>query len=572
MKNIDLRRNKLKQEFSVWKEMTLYQRLVEAEKKYSRDIFFVSAGIEYTYSEILNAVGNVAKSLTAAGVSLGDCVACVLSNRVEFVYITFALAKIGAVKVPINRNASLTEVLYVLKKTKSKFFITERDQDMNIGGEEMSVLKVIDVNSRFKKSEKIIPWNDFMKAGEIITEEPLCLNPFAISDIIFTSGSTGAPKGVMLSHDMLLRSAFANCLNRGFEKGRKILVPLPLFHVYGYVEGLIAVLFVGGSIFAMQGKFDPEAALEIIDQFSVQDILCVPSIMMKILQFENLQNYSLSSLYAAYCSASVCPEWVWTEIKSKLKIKELITGYGMTEVSGASVQTDPDDDVSILLEKVGKILEGFSEDNVHLGPVISYKVVDPITHALKEKGQAGELICKGTIVTKSYCEGSHKEDNFTEDGWLKTGDLGFFDEEGYLRYIGRCNDLYKVNGENVSPQFVDKVISECEHVVVVETVGIPDEKLGWIGVAFIEAVSEKEVCKEKIIEYCRQNLAPYQVPKYYFFSSSKKWPQTSTGKVQKSKLREFAKKMLEESNCEVRCANEHFSVYKTSTKYDGNKN
>ena len=165
MKNIDLRRNKLKQEFPVWKEMTLYQRLVEADKKYSADIFFVSAGIEFTYGEILNAVDRVAKSLTAVGVSLGDCVACVLYNRIEFIYITFALAKIGAIKVPINRNAALTEVLYVLKKTKSKFFITERDQDMNIGGEEMSVLKVIDVNSRFKKSEKIIPWNDFMKAG-----------------------------------------------------------------------------------------------------------------------------------------------------------------------------------------------------------------------------------------------------------------------------------------------------------------------------------------------------------------------------------------------------------------------
>ena len=138
-----------------------------------------------------------------------------------------------------------------------------------------------------------------------------------------------------------------------------------------------------------------------------------------------------------------------------------------------------------------------------------------------------------------------------QEGWLKTGDVGYFDEKGYLKFLGRCNDMYKINGENVSPQYLDKIISKCEHVVTVETVGVPDEKLGYIGAAFVDADNPDQETKESIVDYCKANLAPYQVPRYFFFTDSCTWPHTTTGKVQKFKLREIARKRMEEEDGQV---------------------
>ena len=140
---------------------------------------------------------------------------------------------------------------------------------------------------------------------------------------------------------------------------------------------------------------------------------------------------------------------------------------------------------------------------------------------------------------------------FDADGWLKTGDVGYFDENGYLKFLGRCNDMYKINGENVSPQYLDKIISKCGHVVTVETVGVPDEKLGWIGAAFVDAGCPDQETKDMIMEYCKENLAPYQMPRYFFFTDSSTWPHTTTGKVQKYKLRDMARKLMEEENGKV---------------------
>ncbi len=556
METLEVRRKRLKDMYPYWKEMTLYQKLVEAEGKYSDRTMFLYDYKEASYYDIRQSADELAALLWARGIRKGDFVACALHNRIEFLYLTFALAKIGAVKVPINRSAAQSELIYMLKNTGAKLYITERVQDIEVDFSQTELKCLIVMSSENVKSDGILSWDLFFQKRKNEDDQksdfhksyfvPICEDAHMISDIIFTSGSTGCPKGTMLTHDMLLRSAFANCLNRGFEDGRKLYVPLPLFHVYGYVEGLLSVLFVGGMVLTTKGRFDPQHALEVMEKNEIQDILCVPSIMMKILQFPDLKRYSLKSLYAAYCSASVCPKWIWKGIKRRLKVKEIVTGYGMSEVSGASMQTDPQDNIRLLSEKVGKVLPGFLEDNKTIGPVAEYRIVDPDTGAECEQGEIGELICRGSIVTKGYYRLDERECCFTEDGWLKTGDIGCFDKQGYLKFVGRCNDMYKINGENVSPQFVDKVIAKCPDVLVVETVGVPDEKLGWIGVAFIEPEAGKEIesVRETLTSYCNETLASYQIPKYYFFLKGKEWPYTSTGKIPKYKLREMAKSMI----------------------------
>lgn len=551
MKSLNERREQLMARYPVWKPQTLYQRFMETASRGEDKIFFIDEERTYRYGEVKQLVGETASALQAIGVRSGSCVAVALKNSIAFVLLTFALAKLGAVKIPINGSAGFSEAGEILKQSGAKFLFTEREADLSESGDMQGIRKIIGLHTETKyaeKSEKFLSWEDFLEKGKGILAEAAVSDADGVSDIIYTSGSTGTPKGVMLTHDMLLRSAFAGCINRGFEEGRRIYIPLPLFHVYGYVEGLLSALFVTGSILITGGKFDARRALSAVEKYQANDILSVPSVMVKLLNCPDLGRANLDALHGVYCSASFCPKWVWSAIREKLHVEEVITGYGMSEVSGASIQTDPLDDSRILESRVGKVLYGgCAGDERCKGNIIAYRVIDGDTGKDMPFGQYGELICRGPVVTKGYYRNREANINaMMEGGWMRTGDIGYFDEHGYLKFLGRCNDLYKINGENVSPQFLDKVIARCQGVSAVETVGVPDEKLGWVGAAFIDAHNPGEEEKERIIRYCKENLAPYQVPRYFFFTDSHEWPHTSTGKVMKYKLRETAEKMMEQ--------------------------
>lgn len=547
MKSLEERRRALEENYPVWEKLTLYQRLLRTVKAYPDSVCFVDEK-RYTYRMIAEMVGQAAAALEHLGVRERDCVAVMMGNRVEFLVITFALAKIGAIKVPVNRNAGAEELAYILKQTEAKVVAAEYSENRTWEAYP-GLSHIICLDEWPKKCEGGVSWKEFLAVGKG-RESSLVKHPEEPSDIIYTSGSTGKPKGVILTHDMLLRSAYASCINRGFEEGRRIYVPLPLFHVYGYVEGLLAAIFVAGSILVKRGKFQAETALKLMQDEKANDILSVPFMMMKLLACPKLESYDLSELHAVYCSASVCPKWVWGQIRKRLKAEEVITGYGMTEVAGASMQTVPLDEDTILEGRVGKILPGgcagVPEWN---GAIIQYRVIDGATGLDMPPKEYGELICRGPVVTKGYYHFPEATDRAIDsDGWFHTGDVGYFDENGYLRYLGRCNDIYKINGENVSPQFLDRVISKCEAVAAVETVGVPDEELGWVGAAFVELKTPGPQEEEKVKSYCHSTLAAFQVPKYFFFTHSSTWPHTSTGKVQKYKLREMAKKWMEEKN------------------------
>lgn len=547
MNGLEVHRKELLSLYPSWSEMTLYRRFEMTAKDCQGKMFLIDGSRRYSYGEMKQLVDRAAEALKLLGVKMGDCVAVMMSNRLEFIYLTFAIAKLGAVKVPVNRSAGFDEVRYILSQTESHIMILEDTKQW----EKLNSLCMehhfigLDLLPQ-EELEKLVSWQKIFCQEMPEQEEASVDDAQAVSDIIYTSGSTGQPKGVMLTHDMLLRSAFANCMNRGFERGRRLYVPLPLFHVYGYVEGLLAVLFVGGSIVISHGKFDAEQAVKTMEESQANDILSVPTIMMKILLLPSLDNYNLNALQAVYCSASVCPKWVWSGIRTRLKVSEITTGYGMTEVSGASMQTDPLDSDEVQSGRVGKILDGGCAGiQTKENQIIEYRVLDQETGLDLPDAIYGELVCRGPIVMKGYYKNPEANAHtFTKDGWMKTGDIGYRDAAGYYKYLGRCNDMYKVNGENVSPQFLDKVISKCEDVISVESVGVPNERFGWIGVAFVDADNPNKEKQKRIVGFCKERLAPYQMPKYFFFLNGSELPHTSTGKVQKFKLRKLAEEMI----------------------------
>lgn len=544
-KGMEERREQFEKRYPKWERRTLYERFLEIALQTPQAPFFIEKRT-YTYEEILGDVHRCTRSLRERGIEKGDRVVLSMGNSVEFVCLTFALAALGAVKVPINRNIGSTEYIYILRQIQPVMLFTEDLMDSRYMKEVPSLVDVVYVGKGEANTGDITSWNKLLEGNSDKKLESWYQDADGVSDIIYTSGSTGHPKGAMLSHDMLLRSAHASCINRGFEDGRRIFIPIPLYHVYGYIEGMLAALLVNGSIVVSRGKFSPDRALAIMEKTEVNDILAVPFIVSRILKVENLDKYNLEHLHAVYCSASICPSWVWDGIKSRLHVDEITTGYGMTEVCGATVQNDPLCDMEVLEHYLGKVLYGGCAGiSGASGNIIQYKVIDPQTHKEVEPMKSGELICKGPVVMKGYFKQDGENARvFERGGWFRTGDIGYFTEEGYLKLLGRKNDSYKINGENVSPQFLDYVISKCPEVVAVETVGVPNEKLGYSGVAFIEPTYFDVETEQKIMDYCKEELAPFQVPKYFFFEREDKWERTSSGKVKKYKLREIAQEKI----------------------------
>lgn len=523
-----------------WTPQTIYEVFAASARAVPDMDLVLSDSGTYSYADSLGAVDRIAQGLYSLGVREQSHVALIAENSELFVFLTLAIAKLGAVKIPVNTKLRREELKHILSQSDAEFLFTEYPLWPE-WREDLPKLKICVALDPAAEEGGMIGWAESLERGRFADVPPAIDAPHGMSDIIYTSGSTGAPKGVMLSHDKLLRAAYANCVNRKCRSGQRIYIPLPLYHVYGYVEGLLAALLTNGAIIITKGKFTAENAIRIIQTSHATDILSVPSQMIELLQYPALPEGGLPELCSAYCAASTCPPWVWDEIRIRLGIREVITGYGMTETSGAAVQTDPSDPAIILSKKVGRPLFGGSAGEAEYGnALIEYKVADQYTGRDLPNGRVGELLCRGATVFDGYYNAPEATAGVLYDDWLHTGDLGWIDENGYVELLGRINDSYKINGENVSPQFLDRIISGCGEVSAVEFVGIPHHRFGAVGVAFIDPVDGSPETENKILRYCKEHLADFQMPKYVFFTSERIWPKTASGKVIKFRLREMA--------------------------------
>lgn len=557
------RRSALEQAYPVWSELTLWERFAEAARKYPDSPLLYTDGVPATYSEVAEKACAAAEVLHAMGVKEGTHVALIMDNSPEFVILTFALARLGAVKIPLNTKLSLEEWRYLLQQSGAEQLLLMLNDPVQAArlsplcaeferdghDPRFPCLRTIVLLGGAARGH-ITSWPEFPPVNAPRAAAPVVHVPHKPSDIIYTSGCTSRPKGVLLTHDMLWRNAYANCLNRAFEPGLRIFIPLPLFHVYGYVEGLLAAILVGGTILLTREKCTAEHMLDILERYRANDILAVPSLMMALIKSSTLPSRDLSALRSVYCSASVCPDWIWPAIQEKLGVEEVITGYGMTEVAGATLQTRPEDPPEIPGIYVGRILPaGAAGAEQYGGALVQYRVIDPASGLECPTGTSGELWCRGLVVTDGYYHNPKETAAmFDSDGWLRTGDVGCFHENGYLQLEGRTHEVFKVNGEKVSPKLIENVIANCSSVRYVEVVGIPDPKSGETGAAFLEL--EPGADPEVVISYCKNHLGRFQVPKHYFFSPRSSWPQTATGKVQKSRLRQKALDLLHKVHAE----------------------
>jgi fatty-acyl-CoA synthase len=551
------RQNALVRRFPAWIARTLDQMLDAAAAAFPDRPYVVTDDRNYSYAEIRAWSERIAQGLAEAGIRPGDHVAMVMANYPEFVAAKFAIARAGAACVPVNFLNRRDELAYVLKQSDAKLLITmDRFRGLDYlkaldelvpgwetqgGGEALPELKrvVVFPTSDAPVREGAESFASLGASGKAWT--PLQdRDPAAMADMIFTSGTTGSPKGVMLTHDMLLRTACASAYARAFDDGWRILFSLPMYHVYGYVEGLLPALFVGGAIIP-QLQFDAAATLAAVSRHQATDILLVPTMTLVLLEELKRRSYDLSSLVAVISSGQRSPAAIWPEIRELFGKVELTTGYGMTEVTATTTATRPDDPFERLLTNGRMRDAGPSGDPSLGGRLVVYRLVDPETGRVLPPDEVGELMARGPGVTAGYYK--RPDDTakaFDAEGWLHTGDLGRFAEDGYLTLVGRHKESYRCGGEQVMPTEVEDILVSHPAVLQAHVVPVPDRKMGEAGAAYVVLRPEPAVSPQELIALCAGRLARFKVPKYVLPIRAEDLPVTPSGRARKFLLSQRA--------------------------------
>jgi fatty-acyl-CoA synthase len=549
--DVQSRREALEARHPVWRERTLAQALDAAAALHPDRPLILGHERSWTYAEVVGWSERLAAGLIGLGVQPGDHVAMVMANYPEFVALKFAIARAGAVAVPINFLLKREELAYVLEQSDTSVLVTmDRFRDLDY------LAALDELRDRLPRLREVVVFSadgsvpagghsfsdlaaeaDADSLAEVARRSELA-DPRANADVIYTSGTSGRPKGVMLSHDALLRSAYGSAWTRAFEDGRRILFALPLYHVFSYVEGMLAALFAGGAIIP-QTVFDPVATLRAVEEFEATEALFVPTMTIAVLEAARAGAYDVSSLQTVMSAAAPAPVRLWQALRDELGVHEILTAYGMTETCAATTFTQPDGPLELVASTVGTPKRGAAAGD----PLVSYKTVDPLTGEDLPAGAEGELAARGLIVTHGYYnKPAETAEVLDGQGWLRSGDLGRIDGDGSVLLTGRSKELYKCGGELVAPKEIEECLSSHPAVAQAYVVGVRDERMGEVGCAWVvpEPSGADVPEPEQLIGWCGERLARFKVPVHVMYLDAGDLPTTATGKVQKFRLIERA--------------------------------
>lgn len=553
------RREALEERHRPWQPLTLGALLDSAVERYGDRPYVITDEVTLSYAELAERASALARGLVRHGVMVGDRVLLVLPNGPEVVALRFALAKAGAVAVPVNPQLRSEELAEIMRQAEPVGVVTaETYRGLDLHANLDPILPgwraeaATDTNTAETGVRLVVTLGGPVAPGagayDVVTLDALRSDPDPVLDaelgrraetttphdvttLFFTSGTTGRPKGVVSTHDMETRSAYGSAYTRGFEDGRRILFALPLHHVFAYIEGLLASMYVGGAV-VVQSVFDPEASLAAIERHRATEALFVPTMSLAVVDAARRTPYDLGSLHSVMSAAQAAPARLWIELRELLGVTQLVTAYGMTETSAATTFTMPTDPDAFLTETVGRAKPGGAA-----GDLVEYAVADPDTGELLPAGSFGELVARGPIVAGGYFRRPEETAAAVlPGGWLRSGDLGTIREDGYLVIGGRSKEVYKRGGELVMPVEVEERLTSLPEVAQAHVVGVPDERMGEVGCAWIVPADGAEPEPDALIAYCAEHLARFKVPAYVLFTTAAELPLTASGKVQKFHL------------------------------------
>jgi fatty-acyl-CoA synthase len=535
------------------REITLGQMLDEAIMQHpdNEAVVYVDRNFRLTYREFGALVDNLAKGLMAMGVQKGEKVAIWATNVPYWVAFQFATAKIGAVLLTVNTFYKKAELEYLLKQSECENLLlidSFRDTDYvqtvyelipELKTQERGYLrcdKFPDLKRVFfmgqEKHRGMYSMPELLALSRVTSEDDYrarqaSLDPHDVVNMQYTSGTTGFPKGVMLTHYNIGNNGFWIGENQKFTHKDRVCLPVPLFHCFGCVLGVLAAVSHAATLVILEG-FNPLLVLTAVEEEKCTALYGVPTMFIAVLEHRSFSRYDLSSLRTGIMAGSPCPVPVMEKVMDVMNMKEITICYGLTETSPVMTQTRVNDTVEQRTRTVGRAM-----------PEIEVRVVDPETGEPVAPGVQGEVCCRGYNVMKGYYNNPDATAQAIDpDGWMHSGDLGVMDEDGYLSITGRLKDMIIRGGENVYPREIEEFLYRMEGIKDVQVVGVPSRKYGEEVGAFVILKEGFDYAVEDIRDFCRGQISRYKIPKYVAFLDE--YPMTASGKIQKFKLRELA--------------------------------
>ena len=486
-----------------------------------------------TFIQLGDRSEQVARALIASGVRPGDRVALWAPNSVRWVEASFGIYAAGAVQVPLNTRFRGNEAGHVLRTSRARLLLTvtnfldesyvEMLRDVE-GLDDLAEIVVLDGEVPTGTTS----WSDFVARAEQASHDDVesrkaNIEPDDTSDIIFTSGTTGAPKGAMLGHGASVRTYLEWSELVDLREGDRYLVVYPFFHTAGLKSGILACVLRGATVHP-QAVFDVPTVLDVVAKEAITMLPGPPAVFQTILNHPDLASFDLSSVRSSVTGAAVVPVEVVRQMRDVLGIRTVVTGYGLTETTGTVSMCRFDDSPEVIAKTVGRPLPG-----------VEVRVVDD-GGADVPQGEPGELWVRGFNVMQGYFANEEATREAIEDGWLKTGDIGFIDDGGNIHITDRKKDMFIVGGFNAYPAEIEAIMLGHPAISAVAVVGVPDERMGEIGAAFVIPTSGATVDPDEVIAWCKEQMANYKVPRRVDVVDE--LPLNPSGKVMKFKLRE----------------------------------
>ncbi len=512
---------------------TIPETLQQAADVYGDDEALVDATTRLSFRDLAERVDLAARALVASGIERGDRVALWAPNSAAWVITSFAVYTIGAVLVPLNTRYRGEEAGHVLRTSRARLLFAVTDL---LGSDLVALLAdepVLDALEEIVVLEGpprpgCTTLTEFSARatdahGPEVERRRAAVAEDDASDIIFTSGTTGKPKGAVLGHGASVRTYLAWSELVGLQRGDRYLVVYPFFHTAGLKSGVLACVLRGATILP-HAVFDVLPVMERVASERITTLPGPPTVFQSILNHPDFASFDLSSLRLSVTGAATVPVDVIRRMRDELRFETVVTGYGLTETTGTVSMCRHDDAPELIATTVGRPLPG-----------VSVRIADDTGQPVGS-GEPGEILVRGFNVMKEYFEDpAATKEAIDEDGWLRTGDIGFVGTDGNLRITDRKKDMYIVGGFNAYPAEIEGIIIRHPQVGQVAVVGMPDVRLGEVGVAFVVPRPGQRVDPDELVAWCRDHMANFKVPRSVRIVDS--LPLNPTGKVMKFELR-----------------------------------